>query len=56
MKTVTMFRVKNSEKNKLWYKSLVGKLLNEAQLNEVLFNSWIDIERIDYRVREINPD
>ena len=56
MKTITMFRILNSEKNRLWYKNLVGRFLNEAQFDEILFNSFVDFERIEYKVRSVIND
>lgn len=56
MQTVVMYRVLKTKKNYDWYKNLVGKLLNEAQFEEVLFNIWLDCERIECKVRSVTPD
>lgn len=48
---ITLYFIINNEKNRLWYPSLVGKTLNEAQFSEVLCQFWIDFEVIKRKVR-----
>lgn len=56
MQTVILFYILNTEKNNLWYKSLVGRTLNEAQFSEILCPFWIDFQRIERRVRNVTVD
>jgi hypothetical protein len=53
MQTFKLFRVLNTEKNCLWYKDLVGRLINEAQFNSVLFNSFLDVRAEVVMVRDV---
>jgi hypothetical protein len=56
MQTVIMYRVLQTQKNRDWYKPLVGRLLNEAQFSEVLCPFWIDIQKIECQVRDVTSD
>lgn len=56
MRTVILYQISNTEKNCVWYKSLVGRTLNEAQFSEVLFNCFVDFVRIERRVRDVTPN
>ena len=56
MKTIAMFKITNSEKNRLWYPNLVGRLLNDIQFDAILFNYFIDFERVEYKVRDVTND
>lgn len=56
MQTVILYRILNTEKNRLWYKDLVGRTLNEAQFSEILCPFWVDFERIERKVRSVTVD
>lgn len=56
MKVMTLYFIKNTEKNRLWYKDLVGRTLNEVQFGEILCPFWVDFERIERKVRSVTID
>jgi hypothetical protein len=40
-RTITLFYIPYTEKNKLWYKQFVGKTLNEIQFADILCKFWV---------------
>jgi hypothetical protein len=51
-RTITLFYIPYTEKNKLWYKQFVGKTLNEIQFSDILCNFWVDFEIIERKIRD----
>jgi hypothetical protein len=56
MSIITLYYIPPSTVNNFWYKNLVGRTLNEAQFEEVLFNSFLDFQRIERKVRDVKPN
>jgi len=39
------YYVINSERNKLWYRQLVGKYLSEDEFEKTLFNCFLEVRK-----------